>query len=206
MKKLIALICAVAMMLTLAIPAMANPSIEEIETEVEEVTLETELSEESEGFEVVVQAATPEDFADEDAAEAVTKVNDANESVTVEEIAVALKDKNDGEVVLKTDKGNPVDPSEYSFVTKFSQVALSDGNEVKFDDGGNVVAMRAKVTLGALAGMQDTSALSDYLIMLIDPETGKIYYIELDEASFDPETGAITVDFPCLGAFALIKK
>ena len=206
MKKLIALICAVAMMLTLAIPAMANPSIEEIETEVEEVELETELSEESEGFEVVVASVNPEAYGDETVAEVVTRVNDADDTITVEEIAVALKDKNDGEVVLTTDKGNPVDPSEYSFVTKFSEIAITDGSEVKFNDAGNVVAVRAKVTLGALAGMQDTSALSDYLIMLIDPDTGKIYYLELDEESFDPETGAITIDFPCLGAFSLIKK
>ena len=206
MKKLIALICAVAMMLTLAIPAMANPSIEEIETEVEEVELETELSEESEGFEVVVASVNPETYGDETVAEVVTRVNDADDTITVEEIAVALKDKNDGEVVLTTDKGNPVDPSEYSFVTKFSEIAITDGSEVKFNDAGNVVAVRAKVTLGALAGMQDTSALSDYLIMLIDPDTGKIYYLELDEESFDPETGAITIDFPCLGAFSLIKK
>ena len=77
---------------------------------------------------------------------------------------------------------------------------------VGIQNRGTFVAVRAKITLGALAGMQDTSALSDYLIMLIDPDTGKIYYLELDEESFDPETGAITIDFPCLGAFSLIKK
>ena len=206
MKKLIAVICAMAMLLTLAMPAMANPSIEEIETEVEEVELESELTEESENFEIVIVIAAPEDYKDETVADVVTKVNDVEETVTVVEVAEALKDKNDGEIVLTTDKGNPVDPSEYSFVTKFSQIGLTDGSEIKFDDGGNVVAVRTKVTLGALAGMQDTSALSDYLIMLLDPETGKIYYLELDEESFDPETGAVTIDFPCLGAFSLIKK
>ena len=174
MKKLIAVICAVSMMLTLAIPAMANPSIGEVETELEEAVPENELTEESEGFVIAILPISPEDYKDEVVAEVVTKVNDAEASVTVEELAEALKDKNGGEVILKSDKGNSVDTSEYSFVTKFLSIALTDGTEVKFDDAGKVVSVRSKVTLSALAGMQDKSALADYLIMLIDPETGKI--------------------------------
>ena len=206
MKKLIAVICAVAMMLAMAIPAMANPSIEETETTLEEAEVKEALSEESKDFEVIVAAANPGLYPDGSVAEAVTKVNDAEQSLSVEEVAEMLKESNGGQVKQNSDKGNAVDPSEYSFVTKFKDIALSDGSEVKFDDNGKAVSVKSTLSFGALAGMQDTSALSDYLIMLIDPETGKIYYIELDEASFDPETGTITVDFPCLGAFCLIKK
>ena len=206
MKKLIAFICAVAMMLTLAIPALANPSIEEVVTQVEEVVLGTELSEESEGFEVVVAAVNPADYNDGDVAEVVSKVNGADESLTVEQVAEALKDKNEGKVVLTTDKGNPVDPSEYSFVTKFSEIALSDGTEAKFVDNGKAVSAKVTLQFSQLAGMQDVSELDNYLIMLIDPESGKIHYIELDKDSFDPETGKVTAEFPCMGAFALIQK
>lgn len=206
MKKLIAMICAVAMMFAVAIPGMANPSIEETETIIEEAIPAEALSEESEGFEVAVMVADPEAYADEAVSEAVTKVNDAGEVLSVAEVAEMLKASNGGEVKLTSDKGNAVDPSEYSFVTKFMDIALTDGSEVKFDDNGKAVSVKAKVSFGALAGMQDTSTLADYLIMLIDPETGKIYYIELDEATFDPETGSVTVDFPCLGTFSLIKK
>ena len=48
--------------------------------------------------------------------------------------------------------------------------------------------------------------LVDYLIILINPATGEVCFINLDPESFNPETGEITVEFPFLGTFALIQK
>ena len=42
--------------------------------------------------------------------------------------------------------------------------------------------------------------------MQINPETGEVYFIEIDEESYNPETGEITVEFPCLGLFTVMGK
>ena len=44
----------------------------------------------------------------------------------------------------------------------------------------------------------------DLLLMLVDPETGKVVFITIDE--IDPVTGELKVTLPFLGAITLLDK
>lgn len=195
MRKLVAVLCAVVLMLTMAVPAFANGSITEIATQEVEVTADTVLPI---GAAIVVEAADPTLYADEGTKTVVSAVNDPDGALTVEE-AVKTLDPTAGTTAV-TESGNTVDLSEYDFATGFSDLALKEGSDVSFTDVGTV---KATLAIDALVGETD---LSNYLIMLIDPATGEVVFIELDPENFDSETGVITAEFPFLGTFALIQK
>lgn len=99
-----------------------------------------------------------------------------------------------------TDK--EINPLDYDFITKFADLVLTDGTNVKYDNDGNVVS--AKVTFKAEAAKG--AKAENLLIMQIDPKNGKVYFIEILPEDFDPETGEITVTFPCLGPFTILEK
>ena len=105
MQKFAAVLCVVALMLTMAVPALANPSIGDLSLNAVSKTP---------GVEVAV--ADAEDYEGA-VAEAVEQVNDENSKATVEEVVKALE----GE--LPEEKGNV---AEYDWVTTFAEVASSD--------------------------------------------------------------------------------
>lgn len=209
MKKLVAIVCVIVMMLTVAVSALANPSITELAAEITEVKTNVELKEEEE---IVIVLADPETYENAVVKEAVKKTNSKEESITVKDVAVMLSAVNDdvtfeGILTLESEDGTTktVDLEKYDFVANFADLGISDGTEVSFDDNGEVVSVTATVAFDALQGA-DPADLENYLIMLINPTTGEMKFIELDADSFDPETGSLTVSFPFLGAFTLIQK
>ena len=95
-----------------------------------------------------------------------------------------------------------VNPLDYDFITRFADVVLTDGTNVMYDDNGNVVSAKVTFKSEAVKGAK----AENLLIMQIDPKTGKVYFIEILPEDFDPETGEITVTFPCLGPFTILEK
>ena len=188
MKKLTAVVCAVALMLVVMTSAFAATSI----TEPTIVGVEGDE-------EIIVQEVTLEAIESETVKSIVEAVNDdettEGEPMTVEKAVQAL-----GVEVTEYDL------SEYDFVTKFMEIVYTDGDEELYtDENGNPLSPTYTIQVDALKGEED---LSNYLIMVIQPDTSEVYFIELDkeENEFDPETGKLTVKFPTLGVFCLIQK
>jgi hypothetical protein len=192
MKKLAAVLCAIALMLTMVAPAMANQSISDLSEDVIEVTPETEIPE---GASVEVLPADVNRYENEAVKEAVAGVNGEETVSTVEEVVTALN----------AELPEGVEAMDYDFITAFADVVLVEGSEVTFDDNGNVVQASVKLAVDVLKDVAPED-LDDYMIMLINPATGEVRFIKLDPESFNQETGEITVDFPFLGTFALIQK
>lgn len=177
MKRLIAVICAVAMMLAMAIPAMANPSIVELAATGEGVT--------EDGVAIVVAPVDVDAYANDTVKDVVTKVNGSDDVLTPAEIAEMLGADN-----------APADIADYHQVSVFMDIVATDGSEIE-----GPVTMQVK--FDALVGAE---SLENYLIQVIDPTTGEIYYLSLDPEQFDAETGMVTVTFPVAGPFSLIQK
>ena len=193
MQKLVAVLCVLAMMLTMVVPALANPSIGDLSESAVEITTVEELPE---GAAVKVQVVAVENYDNETVKEAVNLVNEEESTATVEEVVNKLA----GE--LPEGKGNL---AEYDFVTTFTEVALVKDGETSFDNEGEVVAPTVTLAVDALKGVNPED-LANYLFMLINPATAELSFIELDPEAFDAEKGEITVELPFLGALALIQK
>ena len=192
MRKLVAMLCATALMLAMAVPALANPSIDILIEEL--VIVETEVIMEEEWV-IVVEDADPSSYANADVRDVVSQVNDPKNSITVADVVEKLS--------AYLPAGTEIDLKPYDFVTRFADIVLEKENAKEYYFDGNPVPVKVTLRIDALKGETD---LSNYLILLIDPETGAAYFIELDPAEFNAETGEITIEIPCLGAIALIQK
>lgn len=202
MKKLTAIVCAAALSLSMATVAFANPSINEVTIEAQEVVVDAATAAKlPTGTQLVVQEAQPENYKSEEAKEVVTRLNDPKQSVTTKEILEILKVDTTKEI--KTQSGNPIKPEQYEPITKFADIALQDGTEVKYDINGKVESVKTTIKIEALKEVKD---IKNIVLMQINPETGEVYFIEIDEEFYDPETGEITVEFPCLGPFTVMEK
>ena len=202
MRKFASLVCATVMTLSMACTAFANPSISS--TGIEEQTATVDAATAAKipaGMSLVVNEAKPENYSNKDVAEAVTKLNDASSTISVKEILEILKVDLTKE--MKTTSGTVIDPTEYEPITKFSDLALSDGAELKYDVDGNVLEVKATIKVEALKDIKD---IKNVVLMQIDPTSGEVYLIEIDEDDYDAETGEITVTFPCLGPFTVLEK
>ena len=202
MKRFTAILCAAVLSLGTANTVFANPSIRDltIEEQKPEVSAETrEIL--PEGKEIVVKEVEPELYEKEEVKEVVTKLNDEKQVITVEELLTTLEV--DLEEEIRTESGNPIDPLEYDFITKFADLVLTDGTTVEYDFNGEVKAVTTTVRIEALKEVED---IRNIVLMHIDPKTGEVYFIEIREEDFDPETGEITVTFPCLGPFTVLEK
>lgn len=199
MRKLAALLVAGVMTLGMTMTAFANPSISTVATEQVEVSAESAALIPA-GKKVVVKEAAPDNYESKEAAEVVTKVNDDATKITMKEMLTILKVDTAAEI--KTDKGTVIDPTAYEPITKFADLAITDGTSVEYDVNGEVVSVKVTLTLEALK----EADVENLLIMQIDPKTGEVFFIEIDAEDFDPVTGEITVAFPCLGPFTVLEK
>ena len=202
MRKFASIVFATVMTLSMACIAFANPSISS--TGIEEQTATVDAATAAKipaGMSLIVNEAKPENYSNKDVAEAVTKLNDASSTISVKEILEILKVDLTKE--MKTTSGTVIDPTEYEPITKFSDLALSDGVELKYDVDGNVLEVKATIKVEALKDIKD---IKNVVLMQIDPTSGEVYLIEIDEDDYDAETGEITVTFPCLGPFTVLEK
>ncbi|MCC8051283.1 MAG: hypothetical protein LIP10_11610 [Clostridiales bacterium] len=191
-KKLITLFLAMAVMTGAALSADAATSISEIIPENPTVTDESL----SEGQTLIVQNADTSAYENKTVAEVVETFNDDNTITTIKEVLDTLEVDTSSNTTTASNK--TVNPTLYEALTPFVDLAVqeSDGS-VHYNTNGSVTAT---VTIEAAKERE----ASDLLLMQIDPTTGTVYFITVDE--LDSETGEITATFPTLGAVALVEK
>lgn len=198
--------CAAALSVSMAMTAVAAPSIGQLIPEAPEVV----SGEIPTGYYLAVQNVDTTKYEVKTVADIVEKFNlddtdPAYVPVSVADILEALKDyqpKAEGQdesqpVEYKTTSDNPIVPTDYESITPFVDLVLTDGTDVEYTNDGKIKAT-VKVEVA-----KDLKA-EDLVLMQIDPATGEIYFIEIDE--YDPETGALTAEFPVLGPFMVLEK
>lgn len=133
----------------------------------------------------------------------VNKTNDPYVEFDLDNILDLMKDVNgltDEEFTAKISAllnlENP------QLVTGFSKVFLTDSIIIKYDNKGKMIPVEVTLRYSRLVNQK----ADQFLILLIEPETGDFVLIELDNEKFDPSTGEIKVQFPFLGVYALIEK
>ncbi len=202
MKKIVAVLCAVAMTLTMGIGAFANPSLTGVVDHAKVVE-----GQESKLPQYTIPAFDPlseddvKQFKSEKVQEAVSKLNSATESITVAELLELLGVKLSADGLVDTTNGEPIDPLEYDPIMQFYGFALQKDNELSYDhtfEGG----IEIELEIDALRYTES----KDYVAMLLDPYTGDVYFIELDDQFLDPRTGTIRVNFPFCGPFTILEK
>ena len=85
---------------------------------------------------------------------------------------------------------------------KFADLALEKDNELSYKL--EQLAKGEKIEVSFKLELAKELNKDDLLIMQIDPETEEVYFIEIKD--FDPKTGEITADFPCLGPIVVLTK
>lgn len=191
-KRATTLVLAAAVAAGSALPVNAAPSISEIIPE-NPVVQDESLAE---GQELIVQNADTSAYADQTVAEVVENFNDDNTTTTIKEVIEALGV--DTTTNQTTESGKVVNATLYEAITAFVDIAIreSDGS-VHYNSNGSITAT---VTIEAA---KDREA-SNLLIIQIDPNNGKTYFVTIDE--LNSETGEVTATFPTLGAIALAEK
>ncbi|SDG70777.1 hypothetical protein [Marvinbryantia formatexigens] len=202
MKKFAAILCTAAITLGTVCTAFANPSISYVTIEPQDAT----VAEESaalipEGMKLIVAEAEPDNYENEVVAEIVTRLNDPEQMIEMEEILEMLEVDLTEEI--KTESGNVIDPLEYEPISEFDDLVLSDDMDVYYDFDGEVKKVKATIEVEALKEVED---IKNNLLMQLDQKEGKVYFIEIEEEDYVPETGEITVTFPCLGPFCVLEK
>lgn len=194
MKKLTALLCAAAMTVSMAMTAMAAPSIGELIPEAPAVKAGAEYI--PEGYTVAVKNAQVDNYKNETVKEAVKAFNAENSTVTIQDTMKTLGV--DVTAENKTTDGTVVDLTEYkALMPEFADLVLEKGAEVSYTIDG-------KIEVSVKLELAKELTKEDLLIMQVDPETGEVYFIEVKD--FDPATGEITAEFPCLGPFTVLTK
>lgn len=194
MKRLVAILCTAATVFTMAVSAMAAPSIGQFEFGDAKVDMEGTTATIPEGMTVAVQESNPDSYKSEKAKDFV-KLANGDEPVTMEDLLktvdLDIKEK------VKTTDDKEVDLSEYDPITTTGDLVLTDGENVEYTSDGKIKAT-VKVEVA------EDAKKENLLIMQVDPETGDVYFIEVDD--FDPKTGEITAVFPILGPFIILEK
>ena len=189
MKRLTAFICAAAMTIGMTMTAAAAPSIGSLIPEAPTVVSGNIPT----GYTLTVQDADTSSYTNATVATVVDQFNDDTVTMSVADALTALGVDTTAEI--RTQNGVVVDIAAYEALTPFVDLAITDGTNVEFTLDGEVTA-----TL-VVEVAKDLTA-EDLLLMQVDPETGDVYFIDVDE--YDPATGSITATFPCLGPFTVL--
>ena len=112
-------------------------------------------------------------------------------------LVVSTIDVTDEKTLDNYTSGEKVDLTEYKFTTPFIDIAEQIGDQITYKTNGD---LEVKVKIDAAKEKK----AEDLLLMLVDPETGKVVFITIDE--IDPVTGELKVTLPFLGAITLLDK
>ena len=189
MKKKVMLGVIAAMVVSMSATVFAGPSIGQIIPEEPQI-VSTNVPE---GAKLVVSTI---DVTDEKTLDNYT----SNETVKtlLETVKEVLKEMNVEDVTnVETKSGEKVDLTEYKFTTPFIDIAEQIGDQITYKTNGD---LEVKVKIDAAKEKK----AEDLLLMLVDPETGKVVFITIDE--IDPVTGELKVTLPFLGAITLLDK
>ena len=174
MKKKVMLGVIAAMVVSMSATVFAGPSIGQIIPEEPQI-VSTNVPE---GAKLVVSTI---DVTDEK-----TLDNYTSKEMNVEDVTN-----------VETKSGEKVDLTEYKFTTPFIDIAEQIGDQITYKTNGD---LEVKVKIDAAKEKK----AEDLLLMLVDPETGKVVFITIDE--IDPVTGELKVTLPFLGAITLLDK
>lgn len=191
MKKAVVSVLIAAMTIGMAGSVCAAPSISQFIPEAPVVISGSLQANET----LIVQNVNTSAYQDKKAAEVVEWANDDNTVSTVKEILTRLDVDTTQE--FRSESGKKVNPTLYEQLTPFADLVVKSGEEIKYESNGTI---KAEVTFEAAKEMKK----QDLLLMQIDPNTGKVYFITPDK--LDRKEGIITADFPTLGPVALLKK
>ena len=144
---------------------------------------------------LVVQNVNTSAYQNKTVAEVVEWANDDNTVATVKEVLTKLDVDTTQE--FRTESGEKINPTLFEQLTPFADLVVKSGEETRYGSNGTI---KAEVTFEAAKEMNK----SDLLLMQIDPETGKVYFITPEK--LDRATGTITADFATLGPVALLTK
>lgn len=147
------------------------------------------------GQTLVVKNADTTAYKDTTVAEVVKKANDDNTITTVKEVLTELKVDTKTEEI-KTTTGTTVNPTLYEQITPFVDLAIEEGDKTIYETTGTI---QATITVEAAKEMKK----QDVLLMQIDPNTGKVYFVAPEK--LDSTTGEITATFQTLGPVAVLK-
>ena len=189
MKKKVMLGVIAAMVVSMSATVFAGPSIGQIIPEEPQI-VSTNVPE---GAKLVVSTIDVTDVKT-----LLKTVNDEETKPTIETVKEVLKEMNVEDVTnVETKSGEKVDLTEYKFTTPFIDIAEQIGDQITYKTNGD---LEVKVKIDAAKEKK----AEDLLLMLVDPETGKVVFITIDE--IDPVTGELKVTLPFLGAITLLDK
>ena len=191
MKRKYFSILLAAMTIAASANVYAAPSIGQIIPEAPKV-VEGNLSNKQE---LIVKDVDTGAYKDKKVAEVVTKVNDDNTKVNMNEI---LKDlKVDTTETIKTNTEKKVNPSLYESLTPFVDLVIKEDDKITYETDG---AIKTTLTIEAAKDVKK----KDVLLMQIDPTTGKVAFVAIEK--LDKATGEVTATFDSLGPVMLIEK
>ena len=200
MKKLTAMICAAVMTFSLSVGAIAAPSIGELIPEAPVVAAGQEEYV-PEGYKLVVTNVETHNYTSEKVKDAVEAFNAEESTVTIQDTMKALSV--DVTKENKTTDETVVDLTEYkALMPKFADLALEKDNELSYKL--EQLAKGEKIEVSFKLELAKELNKDDLLIMQVDPDTAEVYFIELKD--FDPATGEITAEYPCLGPIIVLTK
>lgn len=181
MRKLVAILCAVAMLIAFAAPAMANGSINGSY----DPMVKDSVTIDSLDYTIVSTDKIDAAVKDPDVLKSIMKVNDPQESITVAQLDGALKpSKNDQYPV-------PSNLKDYHFTTGFHALVVTDSDIQSVGHPFTVTLVVPYLVPGVT-----------YYIMFIDAN-GVVYYIPLLPDMV--VNGTVDITFPDLGVFAIIE-
>lgn len=197
MKKFATMLCAAVMTASLSIAAIAAPSIGQLIPEGVQLAAGSEYIED--GYTLVVQNVQTDKYANEKVKDAVDAFNADDSTLTIQDTMEALGVDLEGE--NKTTDGNVVDLKEYkALMPAFADLVLKKDDILSYELKGEDAKIEASFKLELAKELNK----DDLLIMQVDPDTAEVYFIELKD--FDPATGEITAEYPCLGPIIVLTK
>lgn len=212
MRKFVTILCTAALALGIANTALAAPSIGQLIPEAPVLASTDAVI--PEGLVLDVVNAQPEKYEIATVTDVVTRFNDDDDEniISVMDVLEALKDASDkaldpqGEIKTYHEE-MVIDPEEYEPLMPYVDLVLTDETDVYYDLDGEVLKVKVTFKTEVVKDLDldlEEYGKDDLLIMQIDPKTGEVYFIEIEE--YDPETGEITAEFPCLGPFTILVK
>ena len=205
MKKLIALIGVITLLCSVAFPALANGSIGTLLPDIE--VLPQPKTTTSSGTNSIQDHIVASGTATPDAkwaAEVKKLIEDFNNPNTT----LSVKDMLDALLNLPANSGNSdlVNTlADADFVSSFAQINLNYSGEAFYSSNSKDISVKQRMVYPQLLNLAN---LDGYMILLINPVNGRFALLDLNAVAenFDSATGAITLNLPFLGIFALIQK
>ena len=235
MKRLIAFVCVIVLMSTLAVSAMAAGSPGEVVVPVvitpvnqpKTTTTETKTTTGGgAGTAAATVATAPADewvltieekavtnpvWFNEKIADAVDTVNNANadESLSLKELFQTLADMENNVTMengVATIKNDDSTETTIDLSTEDAADLASGFSAVYYKNSTSRLYADEPIELEIQYEQLKGRNAEDFQLLVIAPFTGNTALVDLDPAKLDAETGTITVTLPFMGVFALIEK